>query len=155
MTADERRTLFPEKTPEGLAEYANPERTLRDYEYFFHQNSDERALLATTIATTQNNLQRMATAQKTADEDVKYRQGEKVALAADREKFLYEQKTIHAYVQSLQKKLVEVRADWQNSLNATIQTARKIRRIQIKAAEEIDRATGEQAKLDTPAKSVD
>ena len=155
MTPDERRTLFPEKSPEGLAEYANPERPLRDYEYFFHKNSDERALLSATIATTQDNLRRIETAQKAADEDVKYRQGEKVALSADREKFLYEQKAIHAYFQSLQKKLTEVRADWTNSLSATIQTARKIQRIQIKAAEEIDRATDDQAKLETPGKVVD
>jgi len=153
MTPAERRTLFPEKSPEGLTEYASVDRPLRDYEFFFHQNSDERALLAATIATTQDNLRRIATAQKTADEDVTYRQAEKVALTADREKNLYEQKAIRSYLQTLQKKLVAVRADWQTSLNATIQTARKIQRIQMRAAEEIDRATGEQANLDAPVKA--
>jgi hypothetical protein len=152
MTPEERHALFPDKSPEGLAEYASVDRPLHDYEYFFHQNSVDRELLAAAIATTQNNLQRMETAQKTADEDVAYRQGEKVALSGDREKFRFEQKAIHTYLQSLQKKLVDVRADWQTSLSATIQTARKIQRIQIRAAEEIDRATGEQAKLDPPSK---
>jgi hypothetical protein len=151
MTPDERRILLPGKSPERLAEFAKADRPLRDYEYFFHQNSVERELLAATIATTQDNLRRMASAQKKADEDVQFRQGEIVALTADREKFLAEQKAIRAYLETLQKKLVNVRADWQNSLTATIQTARKIQRIQLKAAEEIDRATGERANLDAPA----
>jgi hypothetical protein len=154
MTPEERRKLFPDKSPEGLAEYASVDRPLHDYDYFFHKNADERALLAASIATTQDSLRRIAAAQKTADEDVTYREGEKVALQADREKFLYEQKAIRTYLKALQKKLVDVRAEWQNSLSATIQTARKIQRLQIKAAEEIDRATGEQANLDAPAKAA-
>jgi hypothetical protein len=155
MTPEERRSYLPGKTPEGLAEFANPERTLRDYEYFFHQNSVERDLLAASIATRKDNLRRIESAQKKAEEEVQFRQGESVALTADREKFLYEQKVIREYLETLQKKLALVRADWQASLSATIQTARKIRRIQLKAAEEIDRATGDQANLDAPAAAVD
>jgi hypothetical protein len=154
LTPDERRALFPDKSPEDLAAYANPDRPLWDYEYFFHQNSDERALLAASIATTQDNLRRMESAQKAADADVKYRQAEITALSADREKNLFEQKAIHTYLLALQKKLVEVRADWRSSLSATIQTARKIQRIQIKAAEQIDRATGEQANVDPAPKAA-
>ena len=155
MTPEERRTLLPEKSAEARAEFANGDRPLRDYEYFFHQNAQERELLAEAIANTQKNLRLIEVAQKTAEKDVQFREGEKVALSADREKFLYEQKVILAYVQALQKKLAEVRADWQTSLTATIKTARKIQQIQLKAAEEIDRATGEQANLDAPAAAVD
>ena len=155
LTPEERRALLPGKSPEALAEFASAERPLRDYEYFFHQNSVERELLVASIATRKDNLQRIESARKKAEEEVQFRQGESVALSADREKFLYEQKVIHEYLQALQKQVALVRADWQASLTATIQTVRKIRRIQLKAAEEIDRATGEQANLDAPAKAVD
>ncbi len=155
MTPQERSALLPEKSPESLAEFASGERPLRDYEYFFHQNSVERELLAASIATTKDNLQRIESAQKKAEEEVQFRQAESVALSADREKFRYEQKVILAYLKTLEKQFADVRAEWQASLTATIQTARNIRRIQLKAAEEIDRATGEQANLDAPIKAVD
>jgi hypothetical protein len=147
MTPDERRKLLPEKTPEGLEEFAHADRTLRDYEYFFHQSAIERSLLAGAIATTKENLKRIAEAEAKAEEEIKFRQSEKVALSADREKFLGEQKLIHEYLDTLEKKLASVRAEWQASFGATVQAARAIEKIQLKAAEEIDRLTGEQAGL--------
>ncbi len=85
MTPEERRALLPGKTPEGLAEYADGKRQLRDYEYFFHQNSVERDLLAASIATRQDNLRRIESAQKKAEEEVQFRQGERRALGRSRE----------------------------------------------------------------------
>jgi hypothetical protein len=147
MTPEERRSLLPGKTPEGLAEYADGKRQLRDYEYLFHENSKSRALLATAIATTQENLRRIDAARAKAEEEIQFRQGEQTALSADLEKFQFEQKTIHSYLESLQKKLTDVRAQWQASFTATVQAARKVEQIQLKAAQEIDRLTEGQADL--------
>jgi hypothetical protein len=147
MTDAERRALFPGKSPEGLAEYASADRTLRDYEYFFHQNAAERELLAASIATTQHNLQRIASAQQEVEKEIQFRQAERVALTADREKFQFEQKAIHTYLEALEKKLVDVGAQLQASFTATVQAAKNIEQIQLKAAEEIDRLTNEQAVL--------
>ncbi|HTU24085.1 MAG TPA: hypothetical protein VMF30_01730 [Pirellulales bacterium] len=155
MTPEERRALLPGKQAAALEEFAKPDRPLRDYEFFFHQSAIERALLASTIATTQDDLRRIEAAQKKADENVKFREGEITALSADREKFLVEQKAIHTYLEALGKKLVSVQADWKNLLTSTIDTARKIQRIQIRAAEEIDRATNDQANSGPPAPAVD
>ena len=155
MTPEERRRCCRENRPRGWPNSPAP-----SVRYAITNTSSTktrsnascwppRSPPAKTICNGSNRLKRKR------EEEVQFRQGESVALSADREKILYEQKVIHEYLQALQKQLVDVRADWQASLSATIQTARKIRRIQLKAAEEIDRATGEQANLDAPAKAVD
>ncbi len=147
MTPEERKELLPGKSPEGLEEYASGERTLRDYEYFFHQNSVERELLAKTIATTQENVKRVEAGRQETEKEISFRQGEQVALSADREKFQFEQKAIHTYLESLEKQFDQVEAQWKASFAAAVRAARGIQRIQIKAAEQIDRLTDEQAGL--------
>ncbi len=129
--------------PEGsLGEYSNPERTLRDYESFFHDSYVQRALLGDAISKTTSNIQRTDAATKQANDEIAYRGTEKANLAADLEKFRYELKAIAAYEVTLEKTFQQVRQSLKETYLASKQRAAELTAAQFKAAETINEQSG-------------
>jgi hypothetical protein len=148
MDEGERRALLPKAS---LEEFASKERTLRDYEYYFHQNALECELLADSMLKTQADLTRTLAAEQKAQREIKYRKAEKADLTADLAKFKYERDAITKYAKALHQQLVGLRGELKNSLAATVRDAALYKQMQLKAAEDINIRTSEQAVNDRPA----
>jgi hypothetical protein len=131
-----RGALLPK---ESLAEFAQADRKLRDYERFFHDSYVQRSLLADEILKTNSNLQRTEAATKECKVEIGYREGEKANLAADLEKFRYEAKVIGAYQNSLEKQFGDLRERLKATYLAARQQAANLVSAQFQAAEEINR----------------
>ena len=133
-----RQALLP---PESLAEYAQADRKLRDYQLFFHENYVQKLLLRDTIAKTTTNIERTQIATNEAVAEGKYRDNEKGKLQADLEKFHFEVQAIANYEKSLQRLLAQVRAELRATYIENRRAAMTLTREQLKAEEEIDRRT--------------
>ncbi len=142
MDEAERQKLLPKA---ARKEFASQQRTLRDYEYFFHQNTLECDLLADEMAKTEIDLQRTVAAEKKAQEEIKYRKSEKADLAADLEKFRFERQAITKYAQTLQQRAKALRDELNAALAMTARDAAQLKQLQLKAAAEINRLTADQA----------
>jgi hypothetical protein len=133
-----RQALLPK---ESLAEYANRERKLRDYELFFHENFVQRSLLADAISKLTSNIQRIGAAAQETLREVGYRETERGNLQADLKRFQFEVRTIAAY----QKKLEDMLARLQQSLKAVFVDNHRMAALltveQLKAVDEINERT--------------
>jgi hypothetical protein len=130
-----RTALVPK---DHLAEYAKADRTLRDYEQFFHASFVQRSLLADGIAKLASNIARTESDVKEATGEIAYRQTEMANLQGDLEKFQHEQQAIATYSQTLSRQYEQLR----ESLKATFVSARgraaELTTEQLRAAAEID-----------------
>lgn len=142
MDEAERQKLVPKAS---LKEFANKKRTLRDYEYFFHENMLECELIDDGIVKTKTDLERTLAAEKKAQEEIAYRKSEKADLAADLEKFRYERQAATKYAQTLQEKAKTLKDELTAALAAIARDAEQLNQLQLKAAEEINRRTADQA----------
>jgi hypothetical protein len=131
-----RQKLLP---PASLAEYADAQRKLRDYDQMFHEHFVQRSLLADAINKLTANIQRMTAATGEAEKEAAYRQSEKANLAADLEKFQHEQKAIADYQQSLANLYQQVRDRLRATYLANRRMADELTTWQLRAADEIDR----------------
>jgi uncharacterized phage infection (PIP) family protein YhgE len=133
-----RQALLP---PEGVAEFAKADRPLRDYEVLFHEHFVQRSLLTDGITKLKSNIERTEAATNEANKEIGYRETEKANLAADSEKFQFEQKAIASYQETLQKQLEQLR----NSLRTTYTSARgraaQLTADQLRAARQINDLT--------------
>ena len=99
---------------------------------------------------TKTDLERTIAAEQKAQGEITYRKAEKANLAADLEKFRYEQTVITKYAQTLQDKAKGLHDELKASLAATARDAELLVELQTKAAEEINHRTAEQASNDRP-----
>ncbi len=151
MDEAERQKLLPKAS---LKEFAGKKRTLRDYEYFFHEHMLECDLIDDAMTKTKTDLERTVAAEKKAQEEITYRKSEKADLASDLEKFRYERQAVTKYAQTLQEKAKALRDELNASLAVTARDAALLSQLQLKAAEEINRRTADQASNDRlPASS--
>ncbi len=133
-----RQALLP---AQSLAEYANAQRKLRDYEFFFHENYVQRSLLSDAISKITGDLERIQGATQKATDEIAYRGTEKTNLQADLAKFQYEQKAIAAYQQTLQQLFAQVRESLKATYAKNKQLAADLTVSQLKAADEINQRT--------------
>lgn len=134
----QRAALLPAEVAE---EYANAERTLRDYLQFFHEDYVQRGLIADSISQTTSNIQRTEAAAAEAAKEAAFRETEKTNLTAELTGFQRESQATGAYKKSLEDLLAQTR----NQLKATYvenrNAAATLTRTQLEAAEEINRRT--------------
>jgi hypothetical protein len=124
---------------ESLAEYANKERKLRDYETFFRENYVQRSLINDAIEKTTSNVQRTEAAVEETKREIAYRTTEKGSLQADLEKFQLESREIATYRKTLEGMLTSVRGKLKATYLENRAKAAELTNWQLKAAEEIDR----------------
>jgi hypothetical protein len=141
----QRAALYPKKSAEERAEFAKKDRPLRDYEYFFHQNSLERNRLENSIALLEADLSRTVEAQKKTEQDIQYREAEKANLSSDFEKFQRSLEIVRQYAKTLKGKFGTLKGELATAMQATQQNAANFKSIQLKAEKEIDLLTNEQA----------
>jgi hypothetical protein len=130
-----RQALLPGET---AAEYAKPDRELRDYHVFFHENHTQRMLLADSISKTQSNIERLNAATDEAKKEAAYRETEKTNLAGDLENFRREIEAIASYQQALEGQLAKVRAALRDTYIENRRAAAAIAIDQFQALEEIN-----------------
>jgi hypothetical protein len=145
MDEAERQKMLPKAS---LKEFASKKRTLRDYEYLFHENLLECELIDDAMVKTQTDLDRTLAADKKAQEEIAYRKSEKADLTADLEKFRYEKQVVTKYAQALQAKAKSLHDALNAALANTARDAQQLNLLQLKAAEEINRRTADQASTD-------
>lgn len=133
-----RQKMLPQAS---LAEWAKADRSLRDFERIFHDSYHDSSLLTDSIRKLTGNIERTEAAVKKAEEEIAYRKTEKTNLAADLEKFQFEQKTIADYEQSLEKRLQEVRQLLKSTFLQNRTLATRWTEEQLRAADEINRRT--------------
>jgi hypothetical protein len=142
MDEAERQKLVPKAS---LKEFASKKRTLRDYEYFFHEYMLERELIEDAMTKTNTDLERTLAADKKAQEEITYRKSEKADLASDLKNFNNERQAVTKYAQTLEAKAKALKAELNAALAATARDAHELNILQLKAAQEIDRKTADQA----------
>ena len=145
MDEAERQKLVPKSS---LKEFASKKRSLRDYEYSFHENFLECEMIEDSITKTKTDLERTEAADKKAQEEIAYRKSEKADLAFDLEHFRYERQAVTKYAQALQEKVKVLKDEISATLATTARDAQALEQLQLKAAHEIDRKTGDQASND-------
>ena len=150
MDDAERQKLIPKAS---LKEFASKKRTLRDYEFYFHEYVIDREMVNDAMVKTQTDIDRAVAAEKKAQEEIAYRKSEKADLASDLEKFRYERTVVTKYAQALQEKAKALRVELTAALAATARDAAQYRQLQLKAAEEINRRTADQASADRTPKA--
>ena len=133
-----RRTLLPK---ESLAEYANRERKLRDYQLFFHDNYLQTSLISDAISKLNSNIQRTEAAAAETRREIGYRETEKTSLASDLEKFRFEVQAIAAYQKSLEGVYAKVRQSLKDTYAENRKLATALTVAQLKAAEAINART--------------
>ena len=131
-----RQKLLP---PGRLAEYADANRKLRDYEQTFHEHYVQRSLLNDTISKLTSNIQRIEAATKEAEREAGYRQTEKANLAADLAQFKKELQAISSYQDSLTGLYQQVREAMKTTFAANRQMVATLAERQFQAAAAIDR----------------
>lgn len=134
-----RQALVPK---ESQAEFADANRTLRDYESFFRENFVQRSLLSDSIAELNSNIERTNAASAEADKEIAYRKAEQANLGSDLEKFQHEQRAIATYQQALEARLGELRDSLRTTFAAARQRAAQLTAEQTRAARQIDARTG-------------
>jgi hypothetical protein len=122
-----------------VAEYAQADRKLRDYELLFHESYVQQALLADSISKLASNIERTEAAVKEATAEIAYRETEKANVQADLEKFQYERKAIAGYQKTLETLVGQLRDSLKATYMANRRMAADLTASQLKAAEEIDR----------------
>ncbi|MEX2114549.1 MAG: hypothetical protein WD845_15245 [Pirellulales bacterium] len=126
-------------------EFAKPERTLHDYEQYFHEHFVQVSLLNDAINKLNSNIARMTAATTEAEKEGAFRQGEKVKLAADLAQFDKEKQAIAAYQESLAQVQRDVVEKMKASFVANRQMAAQITASQLRAAQEIDQRSNSAA----------
>jgi chromosome segregation ATPase len=133
-----RQSMLPK---ESLADYANRERKLRDYQLFFHDNYVQTSLISDAISKLNSNIERTNSAAEETRREIAYREGEKTNLAADLEKFQLEVRAISAYQKSLEDLFAKVRQSLKSTYAENRKLATALTVAQLQAAEAINART--------------
>jgi hypothetical protein len=143
MTDEERRKLLPK---ELLADFANENRELRNYQYIFHFNAHQRSLLAAGIVKLNDNIPRIRDATGKAQSEIKYRQSEKTDFEADLKGFKRETQAITGYAKQLAQQVASTRAALKAVYLRAKQEAGEYVDAELKAADKINlQSDGRQA----------
>lgn len=131
-----RQGLLP---ADRVDEYAQLDRSLRDYQAFFHENYVQRSLLSDAISKTTTNIERTNAATGEVKNEIGYRETEKTNLTTDLERFQSEVNAIASYQKSVEGELTKVRAARREAYIENRRSALAIERDQFEDAAEIDR----------------
>jgi hypothetical protein len=137
---------------ESLPEYLKKDRELRDYEFIFHDNKKQTALVNDTIAKLNNDVARTTEAEAKTQEEVVYRTKEKADLTTDLAKFKFELQTVSTYLKALEKQSQEALAARTAAAQSNQKLAAQLTALQLKLADEINRRTGATASASPAAK---
>ncbi len=125
----------------SVQEFAQADRTLRDYELYFRQHYVQRTLLNDAIRKLTSNIERIEAATAEAEKEAQYRQEEKTGLASDLQQFEGERDAIAAYQTSLEAAYKQVLDSLKNTYLANRNMAAQLTESQFQAVEAIDRRT--------------
>jgi hypothetical protein len=120
----------------------------RDYPFLFWEYHKQRVVMDGAIALMKDNVDRIVTAVKQAQDEVKYRRAEKADLAADLAKFKHETEIVNKYLATLQQQYQGLRETLKATYFANVKMAADIAMMQLQAAEAIERRAADQAKAD-------